>query len=208
HDVTPLAASEQYPDSVDKVLHFAGKGQDIQDLELFLQQAKAAKINNLLLLTGDKLKEHCDGEDGSLRTRYLESVNAVMAAKRHGGFYLGVTFNPFKYAEAERDAQYLKLHKKLKAGADFIITQLGYDMNALKQAKIFLNRHHYQQKILACVMLLSFSRANFMVKNKVAGIVITPYMLGVLAQEKQDGLSDRVHLRCALQILMCKHLGF
>ena len=208
HDVTPLAASQQYPDSVDKVLHFAGKGQDIQDFELFLQQAKAAKINNLLLLTGDKLKEHCHGEDGSLRTRYLESVNAVMAAKRHGGFYLGVTFNPFKYAEAERDAQYLKLHKKLKAGADFIITQLGYDMNALKQAKIFLNHHQYTQKILACVMPLSLARANFMVKHQVAGIVITPHMLQVLTDEKQTGLNERVYLRCALQMLMCKHLGF
>ena len=68
HDVTPLAASEQYPDSVDKILHFAGKGRDIQDIELFLQQAKAAKINNLLLLTGDKLKDHCDGRDGAERS--------------------------------------------------------------------------------------------------------------------------------------------
>ena len=208
HDVTPLAASQQYPDSVDKVLHFAGKGRDIQDIELFLQQAKAAKINNLLLLTGDKLKEHCDGKDGAERSGYLESVNAVMAAKEFGGFCIGVAFNPFKYAEAERDAQYLKLHKKLKAGADFIITQLGYDMDALKQAKIFLNHHQCTQKILACVMPLSLARANFMVKHQVAGIVITPHMLQVLTDEKQTGLNEQVYLRCALQILMCKHLGF
>ncbi|ATO18438.1 methylenetetrahydrofolate reductase [Acinetobacter sp. LoGeW2-3] len=208
HDMAPLEASQHYPESVDKVLHFAGKGRDIQDFELFLQQAKAANINNLLLLTGDKLKEHCHGQEGPPRTRYLESVNAVMVAKRHGGFHLGVAFNPFKYAEAERDAQYLKLHKKLKAGADFIITQLGYDMDALKQAKAFLKHYHYPQKILACVMPLSLARANFMVKNKVAGIVITPHMLKVLADEKQVGLSDRVYLRCALQILIFKHLGF
>ncbi|WP_407303878.1 methylenetetrahydrofolate reductase C-terminal domain-containing protein [Acinetobacter sp.] len=208
HDMAPFAASQQYPDSVDKVLHFAGKGRDIQDFELFLLQAKAAKINNLLLLTGDKLKAHCYGEDGSSRTRYLESVNAVMAAKHYGGFHLGVAFNPFKYAEAERDAQYLKLHKKLKAGADFIITQLGYDLDALKQAKAFLKRYHYPQKILACVMPLSLARANFMVKHQVAGIVITPHMLQVLADEKQAGLDERVYLRCALQMLICKHLGF
>ncbi len=131
-----------------------------------------------------------------------------MSAKRYGGFNIGVAFNPFKYTEAEQDAQYLKLHKKVKVGADFIITQLGYDMDALKQAKSFLNHHQYPQKILACVMPLSFSRANFMVKNKVAGIVITPHMLEVLAQEKQDGLSDNAYKRCALQILICKQLGF
>ena len=208
HDMAPLEASMRYPNSVEKVLHFAGKGRDIQDFELFLQQAKEANINNLLLLTGDKLKEHHDGKDGAERSRYLESVNAVMAAKQFGGFCIGVAFNPFKYVEAERDAQYLKLHKKIKAGADFIITQLGYDIDALKQVKAFLKRHHYAQKILACVMPLSLARANFMVKNKVAGIVITPHMLKVLADEKQAGLSERVYLRCALQILMCKQLGF
>ena len=207
-DIAPLEASRHYASSMDKILHYAGKGRDIQDFEQFLQQAERAKIKNLLLLTGDKLKQHQDGQSGAARTRYLESVNAVIAAKRHGGFQIGVAFNPFKYAEAERDAQYLKLHKKIKAGADFIITQLGYDLDALKQAKAFLAQHHYTQKILACVMPLSLARANFMLKNKVAGIVISPHMLKVLEEEKQAGLSERIYQRCALQILICKELGF
>jgi len=208
HDMAPLEASKLYPQKVEKVLHFAGKGRDIDDFELFLKQAHAINIQNLLLLTGDKLKEHQDGQHGAERSRYLESVNAVMAAKKAGGFCIGVAFNPFKYAEAERDAQYLKLHKKIKAGADFIITQLGYDIDALKQAKAFLTQHDYAQKILACVMPLSLARAKFMLKHKVAGIVITPYMLKVLEDEKLAGLSERVYLRCALQILICKQLGF
>ncbi len=33
-------------------------------------------------------------------------------------------------------------------------------------------------------------------------------MLKVLEEEKQAGLSERVYLRCALQILICKQLGF
>ncbi|WP_336015643.1 methylenetetrahydrofolate reductase C-terminal domain-containing protein [Acinetobacter pittii] len=208
HDIAPLEASKSYPESIDKVLHFSGKARDIQDFERFLEQAQAANIQNLLLLTGDKLKEHHNGRDGQPRSRYLESVNAVMAAKQHGGFRIGVAFNPFKYVEAERDAQYLKLHKKIKAGADFIITQLGYDIEALKQVKSFLTKNNYSQQILACVMPLTLGRANFMVKHKVAGIVITPHMLKVLADEKQAGHTDRVYLRCALQILICKHVGF
>ena len=98
---------------------------------------------------------------------------------------IGVAFNPFKYVEAERDAQYLKLHKKIKAGADFIITQLGYDIEALKKAKSFLIKNNYSQQILACVMPLTLYCANFMVKHKVAGIVITPHMLKVLAEENR-----------------------
>lgn len=108
-----------------------------------------------------------------------------------------MAFNPFKYAEAEKEAQYLKLHKKMKAGADYVITQLGYDMTALQDAHAFLAQHQYAQKILACVMPLTLARAKFMLKHKVAGIVITPHMLQVLQQEKEQGLSDRV---CALRI--------
>ena len=130
-----------------------------------------------------------------------------MAAKQRGGFCIGVAFNPFKYTEAERDAQYFKLHKKMKAGADYIITQLGYDLSALKEAKAFLTQHGYPQKLLACVMPLTLARANFMMKHQVAGIVITPHMLNVLREEKEAGLMDRVYLRCALQILICQHLG-
>lgn len=207
-DMAPLEASYTYPNSIEKLIHFAGKGRDIQDFNAFLTEAKQANIKHLLLLTGDKLKGHQDGSQGGPRTRYLESVNAVMAAKQFGGFHVGVAFNPFKYVEAERDAQYLKLHKKIKAGADFIITQLGYDLEALKQAKSFLNQHHYAQKLMACVMPLTLGRAHFMLKQKVAGIVITPHMINVLEQEKQLGLTERVYQRCALQILICQKLGF
>lgn len=207
-DLAPILAVEAYPKDIEKVLHFAGKGRDIADFEQFLAQAKATGQQNLLLLTGDKLKQHHNGEGSAERTRYLESVNAVMAAKKHNDFCVGVAFNPFKYAEAERDAQYLKLHKKMKAGADYVITQLGYDLAALKDAKAFLTEHGYTQKILACVMPLTLGRANFMVKHQVAGIVITPHMLNILKEEKAVGLTDRVYVRCALQILLCQRLGF
>lgn len=208
HDLAPLDASRTYDSAVEKLLHFSGKDRDIQDFEAFLSQVKAANIQNLLLLSGDKLKSHSDGTNGRPRTRYLESVNAVAAAQHVGGFHIGVALNPFKYVEAERDAQYLKLHKKLKAGADFIITQLGYDIKALQQAKAFLTSHDYAQKIVACVMPLTLARANYMIKYKVAGIVITPHMLNVLKHEKQTGQTAHVYARCALQILICEQLGF
>lgn len=207
-DAAPLDISKLYPEHVEKLIHYSGKGRDIQDFVQFLHQAKSQGQENLLLLTGDKLKNHQSGDDGLLRTRYLESINAVMEAKRQGGFYIGVALNPFKYTEAEKDAQYLKLHKKIKAGADYVITQLGYDLSALKEAQDFLKQNHYSQRMLACVMPLTIERAQFILKKRVAGIVITPHLLTVLKQEKKEGNEHRVYRRCALQILLCEHLGF
>ena len=207
-DPSPLQIAQQCPIDIEKLIHFSGKARDIADFEQFLNQANSQGINNLLLLTGDKLKQHQSGTKNIERTRYLESVNAVMAAKHKGGFCIGVAFNPFKYAEAERDAQYFKLHKKIKAGADFIISQLGYDLDALKQAQLFLKEHQYRQSIMTCIMPLSLGRAKYMVKHQVAGTVITQHMLNVLEQEKQQGKTNHIYLRCALQILICQHLGF
>ena len=206
-DAAPLEVSKQYPESVEKLIHYSGKGRDIQDFIEFLHLAKSQEQKNLLLLTGDKLKHHQSG-DGAPRTRYLESVNAVMEAKRQGGFYIGVALNPFKYTDLEKEAQYLKLHKKIKAGADFIITQLGYDLSALQEAHTFLKKNKYSQYVLACVMPLTLERAQFIIKEKVAGIVITPHLLTLLEQEKQKRNEHRVYRRCALQILICQHFGF
>lgn len=207
-DIAPLEAAQLYPKDIKKLIHFSGKDRNIQDFDRFLDQAKMQGIQHLLLLTGDRLKQHQYGTRQLKRTRYLESVNAVMHAKQKGDFCIGVAFNPFKYAEAERDAQYFKLHKKLKAGADFIITQLGYDLHALKQARQFLTQYQDAQQIFACVMPLTLARAKYMVKHQVAGIVITPHILDVLVQEKQQGLTEHAYMRCALQVLICQHLGF
>lgn len=60
-----------------------------------------------------------------------------MAAKCYGGFHIGVAFNPFKYAEAERDAQYLKLHKRLKQEQTLSLPNWVTIWRLLKQAKAF-----------------------------------------------------------------------
>ena len=60
-DLAPLEAAALYPKNVEKVLHFAGKNRDIKDFEKFLDQTQQQGIQNLLLLTGDKLKLHENG---------------------------------------------------------------------------------------------------------------------------------------------------
>ncbi|MCY6410776.1 methylenetetrahydrofolate reductase C-terminal domain-containing protein [Acinetobacter sp. VNH17] len=211
-DPEPIDVAKHYPQSIEKLIHFSGKGRDINEFEEFLDQAEQLGERNLLLLTGDKLKKHQFGkENTNERTRYLESVNAVMTAKKRNGFNIGVAFNPFKYTEAERDAQYLKLHKKIKAGADFLITQLGFDLDKIKQTKKCLIEDYPHFPLIACVMPLTLRRAKFMLRHQVAGIVIPKHLLHVLEQEYQADpiqAEKNVYARCALQILICQHLGY
>lgn len=211
-DPDPISVAAQFPQEIEKLLHFSGKDRDIREFEHFLDQAEQLGYHHLLLLSGDKLKNHQQGKKGVIeRTRYLESVNAVMAAKKRDKFKIGVAYNPFKYTEAESDAQYFKLHKKIQAGADFLITQLGFDLDKIKQTQKQLANDYPNFPLIACVMPLTLRRAQYMHKHQVAGIVLPQHILKILEQEHlKDPIQAKINVykRCALQILICQHLGY
>ncbi len=53
---------------------------------------------------------------------------------------IGSAVSPFKYAEADTWGQYLKVWKKRRAGADYLITQLGYDVAKFQELKLWMTR--------------------------------------------------------------------
>ena len=42
-------------------------------------------------------------------------------------FFPGAAVSPFKYTEASQMQQYYKMEKKIACGAEFLITQVGWD---------------------------------------------------------------------------------
>ena len=211
-DSSPISLAQRVSPEQAKLLHFSGKARDLKDLEQFIEQAKQQNMRDVLLLTGDKLKQHNFGNQDPLqRTRYLESVSSLMWVKEHApDMYCGVAFNPFKYTESEEQAQYLKFEKKQRAGADFVITQLGYDLAKILKFKQFVDQTVQPCPVLACVMPLTYRRAKFMVKQEVAGIEISHYLLQHLKAELQQDAAwaeQRVYARAALQIWIYRHWG-
>ena len=56
------------------------------------------------------------------------------------GIGFGAAVSPFKYLEADLWGQYLKLWKKHQAGADYFITQVGFDPKKFHEVKLFMDR--------------------------------------------------------------------
>ena len=56
------------------------------------------------------------------------------------GIAAGAAVSPFKYMEPDLWGQYLKLWKKHRAGADYFITQVGFDPKKFHELKLFMNR--------------------------------------------------------------------
>jgi methylenetetrahydrofolate reductase (NADPH) len=189
------------------IVHFSGKGREGIDLINAIERMAEAKLQNILILSGDKLKE----PNLSVRDRYLESVPAVALAKKiNPQLCIAVAFNPFKYREEESMAQYFKLEKKLGAGADYAITQIGFDHQKYEELASWKKANGISTPIVANLMMLRAKSARYMRKYQLAGITITESFLNLLEIEESlpDKGADKALNRLALQMLGLKYLGY
>ncbi len=218
--VTDRVHSDRDPDPVrmashirdhsgtEPLVHWAGKDRELEDLDAALERMRGHGLENLLLLSGDKLKE----PPRDRRPRYLESVNAIQAARAaRPKLTIAAALNPFKYREEESMAQYLKLGKKVGAGADFIVTQIGFDINKFEEALFWMDTRGYRLPMVANVMALSARRARHIRHRPLAGVIITESFYRLLQDEERlmpERHRARVTRRTALQILGLQMLGY
>lgn len=206
-DMSPLEAFSSLANPVPALLHFSGKDRERRDLLAQLQRMDAAGLDQLLLLTGDRLPGH---NPRQRPVRYLESVAAlqiVRQARPH--WLLAAALNPFKYQEAEGGAQYCKAEKKLAAGADLFILQLGFDIDKHQEAFDWMQRQPRPKPLMACIMALTEGRAGML--DHVAGVTVTPSMRALLAAETAVSKAyarERANHRLALQVIGLKLMGY
>jgi len=206
-DMSPLDALASFSTPLPALPHFSGKDRERHHLLAQLQRMDAAGLDQLLLLTGDRLPGHQPGERP---VRYLESVAALLIARQACPHWLlGAALNPFKYHEEEGGAQYFKAEKKLAAGADFLTLQLGFDASKHQEAMQWMQRQASPRPMLACLMSLTHSRAAML--EQVAGVTVSPSMRDLLAAESAVSKAfaqARSVDRLALQIIGMKLMGY
>ena len=210
-DPSPIDLSAHVADhtKMQPLLHWSGKDRDIRDLHAALDRFREGGVENVLFLTGDKLKSPPAGR----RPRYLESVAAIQIAREVlPDLFIAAALNPFKYCEEESMAQYLKLGKKIAAGADCIITQIGFDLVKHEEAMYWMHAQDYRVHAIANVMALSATRARFIRKHQLAGVTITDSFMELLERDEailgKEQAEHRVMRRLALQIQAIKYLDY
>ena len=111
------------------VVHIACRDRSRASLESVAFGLASEGLTNVLALSGDYPKEGYKG-----RSRGVFDIDSVGltsllrdAGERGPSFTIGCAINPFKAIEAALVPQSLKLAMKVRAGADFAVTQIGYD---------------------------------------------------------------------------------
>ena len=177
-----------------------------------LEDLNALGIENVLALTGDYPK--ASGIQPPENLFDLDSVQLVHLINEARGrgmpFWISVAVSPFKYTEADCAYQYLKLEKKIAAGADCVITQLGYDVRKFRELKRYLDEKPIRVPVLGNVYVLSGKAAEKMSKGEPPGCWVAPELLEKIRAEIQvpdAGLAARLE-RAARMVAILRGLGY
>lgn len=207
HDPVRVAAALARASGIVPVVHLSGKDREPGHLAFSLGALAEAGIDNILCVTGDRLK----AAPADRPARYVDSTDAVRLARRlYPSALIAAGVSPFKYTEEESLNQYFKMAKKHAAGADYMVSQIGWDMRKLAELIRYRRERGLGQPVMANLMQLPAGVARRMHKGGVPGVVVTDDLLAVVefeAQAPDKGRAARLG-RLALQIVGAERLGY
>jgi len=209
------------------IIHFTCKDKNRNQIESILYALDRNGIENLLIMTGDY---PLYGFEGKAKPVYdldsiqlLHLVNTMNEGKCIDGqapgggtecppthFFKGCAVSPFKRLEAEALAQYFKLYKKVKMGADFIITQVGYDARKFDEVLRFMRQQSIEVPIIGNVYILNRAVAGVMNRGEVPGCAVTHDLYRTIEEEGKApdrGKAARL-TRAAKLIAVLKGIGY
>lgn len=223
---TDVLCAEILKACIEPLVHIALRDKSRNQAESLLFQLTALAIHNILMLTGDypsnlgfkgKSKPVFD-LDSVNGLRLVEEMNRGMEREimrktvrlASSDFFAGVAFSPFKQMEAEVMGQFYKMQKKMEAGADFAITQVGYDARKMHEFLTWMKSRDYRIPCLASIYVLSYPVARTMHENNIPGCVVTGKLLRTLAAEAESrdkGKQARLN-RAAKMYAIAKGMGY
>jgi len=125
-------------------------------------------------------------------------------------FVLACAVSPFKKHASELWPQMYKLEKKIAAGADFVIPQLGFDMRKFAEIIKYLRHRGIKAPVFGNVYAVSKGAGATMNKGLVPGCVVSDELLAALSAEAEQpdkGKGARLE-RAARMMAMFRGMGF
>jgi methylenetetrahydrofolate reductase (NADPH) len=222
--LAPVAmGSEIRAMGMEPLIHFSLKDKNRNQVESHIFLYQRMQLHSLLVLGGDFPRQ---GYYGQARPVYdLDSIQALQLMRDmetgcyHYGtrehapastppLFKGCVVSPFKTTEAEQVWQYAKLLRKVRAGADFIITQLGFDPVKPAEMMHFCTDCNIDLPVLANIFIPSLAVARAMAAGRVPGVAVSGKLIQAMEQEATRG-DTRARLdRAVAMILTARKLGY
>ena len=195
-------------------VHVTCVGQERAGVRKTLEDLHALGIENVFALTGDWPRARPGSPPLEPPVFDIDSVQLVRLIddlRRAGrSFHTAVAVSPFKYVEGDCVWQYLKLEKKIAAGADCAITQVGWDAEKFRELKRYLDERGLRTPLLGNVYVLGPRAAERMARGEPPGCWVSPSLLELVREEsrgKDGGLRARLE-RAARTVAVLRGLGY
>ncbi len=215
-----LLADELLARGQDVVVHVACRDRSRNALRTLAWELEARGVRNVLAVSGDHPAEGAGGlsepvfdvDSVGLLSLYHDLVNepGPDGAEHAPGFFLGTAVSPFKRLEAEVIPQYLKLAMKARAGADFVIPQLGYDSRKWDELLRWMRLHEIRLPVLANVYVLTRTIARLFNANAIPGCVVSNDLLRTIEKAAAGPDKGRAFFLelAAKQVAIARGMGF
>jgi len=199
---------------LDFVAHISCKDANRDNIVSTLVKFRDAGVETILALTGDKpakskgvfeldsillLQLLTDmNRDAYLRSR-PESLGSVLQ------YFAGAAVSPFKYTEPSQMQQYYKMEKKISCGAEFFITQMGWDWRKSAELFRYMQDEGLDVPVIGNVYFLSNMTAapRLMHDGKLMGCFVSDELFNKIYRESVEEHIERA----AQQVAMYKSMG-
>jgi methylenetetrahydrofolate reductase (NADPH) len=192
-------------------IHITCVNRDRLDILRALEDLNALGIENVFAITGDypQVREAANPPLFAMDSVQLIEMISELRAKGMP-FYTSCAVSPFKYTEADCAYQYLKLEKKIRAGADYAITQLGFDSRKFREMKRYMDERGLRTPIFGNVYVLPAKAAEKFSKGEPPGCWVSQELLERVQVESKaadKGMAARLE-RAARTVAILRGLGY
>ena len=186
------------------LLYLSGGGTTPEELTMLLHVARNSGLTNIVPVSGDLHREHAV---------YTESVRALklLREKFPDAIHAGAVVNPYKYRADAQFSQFFKLVKKLEFGAQFVVTQAGWDIRKLQSLKWYMEYRNLVYPTVARLMLLTPDKLDHVRAGHYPGIAVSPDFDAILNHElafSARQFEAAQWRRLELQVAGCRLLGY
>jgi len=178
---------------IETVLHYTCRDRNLVGMQADMFGAQATGLRNLLIITGDppKLGSYPDATgvfdvDSIGLTHMIRRLNEGfdLAGQKTSGqttLSLGVGVNP---ANQDFHNEMTRFEEKIKAGAEWAITQPVFDIDALWKFLDYMEKNQIHLPIIAGIWPLVSHRNALFMQNEVPGISIPEKIMERMARAK------------------------
>lgn len=224
--IKPEAIAREIADlGLETIIHLTCKDKNRNQLESELYSLERLGLTNVLAMSGDFSVDGVTGRpkpvfdyDSTHLIKLITDMNNGLTFSTPRGetslkptkFFAGAAISPFKATEAEQFLQYSKLKKKVDNGAQFAITQVGYDVRKFHELLLVIQQMKLNIPAIGNIYIINYPVGKIMNENRIPGCVVTDKMLKQLDEERQSkdkGVGLMLE-RAAKQYAILKGLGY